>query len=261
MEHINKEIWKDTTVSPYYEVSNLGRVRAKARLVPCNCGFRRKKEHLLTPIDNHGYYSVRFRVDNKLKGFLVHRLVMYAFGEIRKYPEWEIDHLNGDSHDNRFENLEYVTSSENTKRAYASGLQDRSVLSASNHLRKISPEQVIEMKNEFVRERRIFGHGHNNSDFILKYANLYNVKPTNIRDILSGRTNNFFNEDIVQTTKSVYHHMNIEDIPEQGNLNNSEYFKKLAKLLGVGWRGIETHFYHNHRTIPEIVQYYNDKNL
>lgn len=261
MEHINKEIWKDTTVSPYYEISNLGRVRAKARLVPCFKGFRHKKEHYLKPRDVHGYYSVSFIVDNKLKRFLIHRLVMYAFGKIREYPEWEIDHLNGDTHDNRFENLEYVTSSENTKRAYAMGLQDRSILSISNHSRKMSPEQIIKMKNEFNKEGRVFGHGHNNSDFILKYANLYNMKPASIRNILSGRTNSFFNEDIVQTTKGAYHYMDIKDIPEQGTLNNREYFKKLAKLLGVGWKGIETHFYHKHRTIPEIVQYYNDKNL
>ena len=41
-----KEIWKDVTINTNYEVSNLGRVRAKARKVPTKNGtFRNKKEH------------------------------------------------------------------------------------------------------------------------------------------------------------------------------------------------------------------------
>lgn len=48
---------------------------------------------------------------------------MEAFSEeIKTYPEWEIDHINGNSLDNRFENLQYVSSSENTIRAYNLGL-------------------------------------------------------------------------------------------------------------------------------------------
>lgn len=58
---------------------------------------------------------------------------MEAFSEeIKTYPEWEIDHINGNSLDNRFENLQYVSSSENTIRAYNLGLQDKKKLSLSN---------------------------------------------------------------------------------------------------------------------------------
>lgn len=75
-----KEIWKDVTINTNYEVSNLGRVRAKERKVPAKNGtFRNKKEHYLTQTDSHGYLHVGFIVDGKHVNPLVHRLVMYAF--------------------------------------------------------------------------------------------------------------------------------------------------------------------------------------
>ena len=102
-----KEIWKDVTINSNYEVSNLGRVRAKARNVPMKNGkFRRKKEHYLTQTDYHGYLHVGFIVNGKHVNPLVHRLVMYAFKEEKPYPEWEVDHINGNSHDNRIIKVE-----------------------------------------------------------------------------------------------------------------------------------------------------------
>lgn len=51
----------------------------------------------------------------------IHRLVWEAFhGAIP--PGFEVNHRNGDKTDNRLENLELVTRSENMAHAYASGL-------------------------------------------------------------------------------------------------------------------------------------------
>lgn len=200
MVDTKNEIWKEIAINPNYLVSNLGRVKAKERLVPTKYGFRKKKEHVLTQHDNHGYYNVGFLVNGKLKNSLVHRLVMYAFGEVRPYPEWEIDHINGDSHDNRFENLEYVSSSENTKRAYLMNLQDKKVLSLSNNKRIATPEQIIYIKKQFKKEGRTL-KGRKNKDFYIRMANKFGYKdPQSIYRILLGRTNRFFGEDIVQTT-------------------------------------------------------------
>ena len=200
MVDTKNEIWKEIAINPNYLVSNLGRVKAKERLVPTKWGFRKKKEHILAQRDNHGYYNVGFLVDGKLKNSLVHRLVMYAFGEIRPYPEWEIDHINGDSHDDRFENLEYVSSSENTKRAYLMNLQDKKVLSLSNNKRIATPEQIIYIKEQFKKEGRVL-KGRKNKDFYIRMANKFGYKdPQSIYRILLGMTNRFFGEDIVQTT-------------------------------------------------------------
>lgn len=200
MVDIKNEIWKEISINTDYLVSNFGRIKSKERLVPTKNGFRKKKERILTPYDNHGYYHVGFLVNGKLTNPLVHRLVMYAFGEAKPYPEWEIDHINGNTHDNRFENLEYVSSSENTKRAYNKNLQDKKVLSLSNRKRIATPEQIEYIKKQFVLEGRVL-KGRKNKDFYIRMANKFGYKdPQSIYRILLGRTNRFFGEDIVQTT-------------------------------------------------------------
>lgn len=158
MVDTKNEIWKEIRLNTNYLVSNLGRVKSKARLVKCKNGYRNKSEHILTPCNIHGYYHVGFNVDGKLINPLVHKLVMEAFSEeIKTYPEWEIDHINGNSLDNRFENLQYVSSSENTIRAYNLGLQDKKKLSLSNKKRIATPEQIAYIKHQFNLENRTLG--------------------------------------------------------------------------------------------------------
>ena len=201
MVDTENEIWKEIEENPNYLVSNYGRVKSVARPVNCKIGIRYKKEHFLTPKDSHGYLRVGFNDSNgKLIHPLVHRLVMSAFIGVRPYPEWEIDHINGNSHDNRLENLEYVSSSENSKRAYNLGLQDAAKLSLSKKNRKMTPQDIEEMKSQFILEGRKLGPKENNKDFYERYAQLYNMKPRSIYCIIIGRTNRFFGEDIVQTT-------------------------------------------------------------
>lgn len=164
--------------------------------------LERKKEHFLTPYNNHGYYHVGFKVNGKLVNPLVHKLVMYAFNEERPYPEWEIDHINGDSLDNRLENLEYVSSSENTKRAYTLELQDKKALSLANRKRIATPEEIAYIKKQFNLEGRTLG-GRKNKDFYKRMADKFGYSdPQSIYRILLGRTNKYFGEDIVQTTNS-----------------------------------------------------------
>lgn len=202
MVDTKNEIWKEVSMNTDYLVSNLGRVKSKARLVPCKNGYRMKQEHILTPFNNHGYYHVGFKVNGKLVNPLVHKLVMIAFGEDRPYPEWEIDHVNGNSLDNRFENLQYVSSSENTQRAYNLGLQDRKKLSLANQKRIATPDEISYIKHQFNIEGRTLG-GRKNKDFYQRMANKFGYSdPQSIYRIILGRTNKYFGEDIVQTTNS-----------------------------------------------------------
>lgn len=263
MADTEKEIWKETHLSPYYLVSNLGRVKSIERDVHTyyrgTHSVRHKKEHFLTLRDYHGYYHVGFNVNGKLVTPLVHQLVMFAFNEIRKYPEWEIDHINGDSHDNRLENLEYVTSSENSKRAIALGLQTPKSMSLSKKNRKMTPEQIVEMKTTFLAEGRKWGTRYNNKDFLLRYAKLYNMRPSSVQHILTGVTNRFFGEDIVQTTKTIYPKFVYDENIFKNCKSNKEKCQIIANHFGLTGLGVENRIYHNKQTIPEIVEYYNRK--
>ena len=51
--------------------------------------------------------------EGKGKYFLIHRLVLEAFNPIEKMEELQVNHLNEIRNDNRLENLEWVTCSEN----------------------------------------------------------------------------------------------------------------------------------------------------
>lgn len=95
------EIWKDIEDFPDYQVSNLGRIKS----------FKRKSKILL-PIDNTGgYLKIGLSRNGKVYGELIHRLVLKIFKPIKT--------------DNILENLEWVSSSENTKHAYEIGLMSR----------------------------------------------------------------------------------------------------------------------------------------
>ena len=94
-----------------YEVSNDGQVRSLDRT---DCAGRSLKGKILTGMNHSlGYHTVKLARDGSYKVAYVHRLVAQAFlGD----SDLQVDHINGDKRDNRVENLEWVTHSENAFR-------------------------------------------------------------------------------------------------------------------------------------------------
>lgn len=109
-----KEIWVDVIgYEGYYQVSSNGRVRGLARTVFKNgkpCKLRQKK--ITLNVSYLGYVRVILSKQRKAKTFSVHRLVAIAFIE-NPLKKPQVNHKNNIRSDNRLENLEWATSSEN----------------------------------------------------------------------------------------------------------------------------------------------------
>lgn len=118
---MSEEIWAVCSCDEGYEVSNHGRVRGRERLVNgkthSGSEYRRTvKARILTPwtLNKTGYLQVSLSMRKK---YSVHRLVALAFCDGASIDKC-VNHKNGNRADNRKENLEWVTWSENCAHAF-----------------------------------------------------------------------------------------------------------------------------------------------
>lgn len=117
-----KEIWKD--IPEYvgqYQASNLGKIKS----------LKFNKEFILKyKYKENGYAVLVLCKYGKRRNKYIHRLILEAF-----YGKSDLDcnHKNGIKTDNRLENLEYCTRSENIKHAYRIGLSKSYNRKGINH--------------------------------------------------------------------------------------------------------------------------------
>lgn len=165
------ETWKDIpTYEGLYQISNTGKVKSISRWWDIGLGRRKLlKERILKHAFTTGYPSVALCDKRGQKTTLIHRLMANAFiPNPDNLPQ--VNHKNGIRHDNRLENLEWVTSQENIQHAYT-------VLKRTPS-RKISSDQVIQIRALFKNLGLRMPH----------LAAMYSVNSTTIHGIVHKNT-------------------------------------------------------------------------
>ena len=116
-----KEVWKDVKgFEGLYRISNYGNVESVTRFDTLG---RRIPSRIMKPQKNKkGYLHVKLTKGRYYKHYLIHRLVADAFiGE--RPAELEVNHIDENKENNRADNLEYVTHSQNIR--HGKGIEKR----------------------------------------------------------------------------------------------------------------------------------------
>lgn len=134
----NIEVWKKI-FNGNYEVSNFGNVKSNKYINP----------RLLKPDKSTGYYRVFI---NK-KWFLVHRLVAVNFIEnINNKPQ--VNHINAIKTDNRVENLEWCTASENQIHAFKKGITKKAK-GEKHYFSKLKKSDILMIRNSNLKQKEL----------------------------------------------------------------------------------------------------------
>lgn len=109
------EIWVDIKgYEGYYQVNNLGDIRSMDRVLIYPDGSKKNKKGILKKYSNlkNGYLLCSLNKNHKTKALLVHTIVAMAFIP-NPYNKSQVNHKDGNKKNNKVENLEWVTPSEN----------------------------------------------------------------------------------------------------------------------------------------------------
>lgn len=177
------EIWKDVVgFENIYLISNLGNVKSLARKVAKiqpngDIYIHQIKDHILKgEIGKDGYKKVLLGNGiNYKKHFFIHRLIAEAF--ISKVEGKNIiNHIDGNKANNKINNLEWCTYSENNKHAYDTGLNPK----GENHgMNKFSKKTILEIRKIYVNGSREFGSR--------SLARKFKMSKTNVLHIVNNK--------------------------------------------------------------------------
>ncbi len=139
------EIWENINGFANYQISSYGRIYNK-----------KTKYFKKLTINKKGYITTILQDGYINKGYRVHRLVAKAFipnPENKLY----VNHINGIKNDNRKENLNWSTNSENSQHAYNTGLTTTKT-GIYNKNSKLTEKQVLEIYHAEGSHEKIGKH-------------------------------------------------------------------------------------------------------
>lgn len=163
------EEWREVKDYPGYEISNFGRLRSSRMRTPAT---------ILKPsVIRAGYLTYSLRSGATHKRFMAHRLVLEAF--VGPCPAgMQCGHLDGNSSNNRVDNLKWITALENQSHRKIHGTY---FCGENAVLAKLTDKDVIEIRRDFVT-RGLW------KDNVTHLADKYGVHKDSIRNAIAGRT-------------------------------------------------------------------------
>jgi HNH endonuclease len=167
-----EEIWRDY-ISGYIEVSNLGNLRTIDRLVNNGKGSfqHRKSQAIKATVNITGYRTVILCHNSTRKTMSLHRIVAETFLDNPGNLPC-VNHIDGDKLNNRVDNLEWISHSDNQRHAYDTGLKRRDALAA------ISADDALCIYNSFK----------NSENTLIGLAGIFGVTKGCIQRICYGDT-------------------------------------------------------------------------
>jgi hypothetical protein len=168
------ETWKPIPGFSRYEASSEGRLRS------LNYKRTSKIQILCPALSADGYLKTMLLDDTgKYRSWMVHKFVMLAFVGLVPNGK-EINHKDGVKLNNRAENLEYVTRSENCLHSFRLGLQVRR-RGSLNGMAKLTEKQVKDIREYRKTRGRYYGRE--------RLAKKYGISIAQIKAIVTRRRN------------------------------------------------------------------------
>lgn len=141
-----EEIWKETKYSGYF-ISNYGRLRGRSgRIIKSYLNKRA------------GYYMICIHPNGrngKSKCLKIHRLVAEAY-VLNPNNYLEVNHIDGNKLNNKADNLEWCTPSENRRHAFRLGLA-KAKRGWYNKQSKLTEQDVDYIRKNYIAKDKIFG--------------------------------------------------------------------------------------------------------
>lgn len=194
------------------------------------------KKLLKGSIGNTGYISVRLTIQGKKKGFMVHRLVAQTFIPNPKHLPI-VNHIDGNKINNRVENLEWVTQSQNRRHAIENNISqlawgerqkiDENEIDQENWIQYQNTDYYISKNGQVWNKKTkcLLKQTPNQSGYIRYTLRINNKSITKLAHVMVMET--WGDKDILST--QVINHINGDKT--DNNIDNLEIVSKRENAL------------------------------